>query len=88
MFSISEMLKIGGSIFGIIGVILSLALIFFPKQLMKFNNILNRQISTDKIRVILEKEFDITNIIMQARILAGLITLLLSLILLVIAIRL
>ncbi|MBU2540328.1 MAG: hypothetical protein KJ593_00330 [Candidatus Omnitrophica bacterium] len=87
MFYTADLLRIGGSVLGIVGILLSVGLIFFPKQLLTLNNILNRQISTDKLRLALEKEFDITNIIMQARVLAGVITLLLSFILLTIAIK-
>lgn len=87
MLTVAELLRIGGIILGIIGIMISLSLIFFPKQLLRLNNVLNRQISTDKLRLILEKDFDITSIIMQARVVAGVITLLLSFILLVIAMR-
>lgn len=86
-FNLADLLRTGGTVFGIAGIVLSLSLIFFPKQFLKLNNLLNRKISTDKLRLILEKEYDITNIIMQARIVAGIITLLLSLILLVVATR-
>lgn len=85
IFSVSAILNIGGIVFGAVGILLSLALIFIPKQLLKLNEMLNKKVSTDHLRLALEKEFDITNIIMQARILTGVITLLLSLILLIIA---
>ena len=88
MISIADLIKVGGSVFGFVGVVLSVALIFWPQQLLKLNEALNRKISTDTLRVMLEKEFDITALIMQARVLAGVITLLLSLILLIIAIKL
>ncbi len=87
MFPVADLLRVGGTIFGVIGIVLSLGLIFFPKQLLKLNNALNKQISTDRLRLALEKEFDLTNIIMQARVLAGVVTLLLSFILLTIAIK-
>ncbi len=88
IFTLTDLLRIGGSVAGVIGVLLSLGLILFPTQVLKLNNFLNKKISTDKLSLALEKEFDITSIIMQARVLAGVVTLLLSLILLVISIRL
>lgn len=81
----SDLLNIGGTVLGVIGILLSISLILFPKQLFKLNDMLNKKISTDHLRLVLEKEFDITSIIMQARILTGIITLLLSCILLLIA---
>ncbi|MEW6008266.1 MAG: hypothetical protein AB1629_01340 [Candidatus Omnitrophota bacterium] len=88
IFTLTDLLRIGGSVFGVIGALLSLGLILFPEQVLRLNNFLNKKISTDKLRLALEKEFDITSIIMQARVLAGVVTLLLSLILLIISIRL
>jgi hypothetical protein len=88
MLPITDLIRVGGSVCGFIGILLSLGLIFWPQQLMKLDRALNKQISTDKLRLMLEREFDITSMIMEVRILAGVITLLLSCILVVIAIRL
>lgn len=81
----TDLLNVGGTVLGIVGILLSISLILFPKQLFKLNDLLNKKVSTDHLRLVLEKEFDITSIIMQARILTGIITLLLSCILLIIA---
>ncbi|GEM_PF-3410066 len=85
LITATDLLNIGGTVLGIVGILLSISLILFPKQLFKLNDILNKKVSTDHLRLVLEKEFDITSIIMQARILTGIITLLLSCILLIIA---
>jgi hypothetical protein len=85
LITATDLLNIGGTVLGIVGILLSISLILFPKQLFKLNDLLNKKVSTDHLRLVLEKEFDITTIIMQARILTGIITLLLSCILLIIA---
>lgn len=85
LITATDLLNVGGTVLGIVGILLSISLILFPKQLFKLNDMLNRKVSTDHLRLVLEKEFDITSIIMQARVLTGIITLLLSCILLIIA---
>jgi hypothetical protein len=85
---LKDVFKVSGTVCGLVGALVSLGLIFFPNQLLKLNNLLNKEISTDKLRLALEKQFDITSLVMQARFVAGVIIFLLSLILIAIAVKL
>ncbi|MFH1202008.1 MAG: hypothetical protein V1674_03860 [Candidatus Omnitrophota bacterium] len=83
---IGYLLKALGLILGAIGIIIGLGLLVAPKTVIKVNNILNKRFSIEGIREKLEKEIDTTGLFLKANIVIGVVTLIVSL-LLVLTIR-
>ena len=75
-------IKALGNILGAVGIIMGLGLVFAPKAVVRINNFLNKQFSIEHIRVKLEKEIDTTNWFLKTNIVIGIITLIVSALLL------
>jgi len=82
------LIKALGNLLGVIGIITGLGLVFAPKAVVRINNFLNKQFSIEHIRVKLEKEIDTTSWFLKTNIVIGIITLIVSALLLLNVLRL
>jgi hypothetical protein len=82
------LIKASGNILGAMGIITGLGLVFAPKAVVRINNFLNKQFSIEHIRVKLEKEIDTTSWFLKTNIVVGIITLIVSALLLLNILRL